>query len=155
MNLDRNGLEILDRKTCLDLMATVSLGRLGVVNDGRPIVLPVNFKLVDDAILIRTAPGTKLSAAAAEAEVSLEVDHFDSMSHNGWSVVAEGIARLASADAYPPEVVRRIPRWAPQGDPVLLQITIDRIAGRRLVAGSWLMTEVLSPSHAAAGTRRR
>ena len=44
--LEVAGLEVLSREECLSLMATVSVGRLGVSIDALPAILPVNFVLL-------------------------------------------------------------------------------------------------------------
>ena len=77
MRLDQNGLEILDRDECLRLLAQAVIGRVGVSSGALPRVLPVNFRLDGGRILIRTARGTKLDAAAANAVVAFEVDDID------------------------------------------------------------------------------
>lgn len=52
-------------------------------SDGRPAVVPVNYEIVDDAIVFRTAPDS-VAAAAAETEVPFEADHVDdALSHVG------------------------------------------------------------------------
>ena len=59
-----------------------------VVNvDGVPAAFPVNFALLDDDIVFRTAPGTKLSAALEGAVVGFEVDRIDPVFESGWSVL--------------------------------------------------------------------
>ena len=83
VEIDRNGLEILDREACLRLLATRSLGRIGCTSGALPIVLPVNFRLVGDVIVVRTGFGTKLHAAADNAVVAFEVDEIDPVSHLG------------------------------------------------------------------------
>jgi nitroimidazol reductase NimA-like FMN-containing flavoprotein (pyridoxamine 5'-phosphate oxidase superfamily) len=45
MEIDRNGLEVLDRDECLRLLATATLGRIGLTSQSLPTVLPVNFIL--------------------------------------------------------------------------------------------------------------
>lgn len=132
MEFDRNGLEILAREECLRLLAACRLGRLAVSSGALPIILPVNFLLDSDRILIRTSPGTKLDAAVANAVVAFEVDDFDVFSHTGWSVTITGLARevterteLSRAETLP------IPHWAP-ADGHLIAISIDLISGRRI-----------------------
>src|SRR6187401_2874753 len=63
MEIDRNGLEVLDRAECLRLLSTATLGRIGVQYGALPTVLPVNFVLDGCDIVIRTGRGTKLDAA--------------------------------------------------------------------------------------------
>src|SRR5690606_10684839 len=93
MEIDRNGLEVLGREECMRLLASASLGRLGITTGALPTVLPVNFRLVGDQIVFRTGSGTKLDAATDNAVVAFEVDDMDPVWHTGWSVVVTGMAR--------------------------------------------------------------
>lgn len=135
VEVDRNGLEALERAECLRLLAGATLGRIGVTSGALPAVLPVNFWLDRDRILIRTAEGTKLDAAARNAVVAFEVDDFDPMYHSGWSVVVTGVAREVT-DPGELAALRNAPltRWAPRGDRRLVAIATDMISGRRIVA---------------------
>jgi hypothetical protein len=87
-----NVIEELDPEECLALLAGEEVGRL-VVSGRPPQVFPVNFALDGATVLVRTAPGTKLDAVRADAEVAFEVDSIDRASHTGWSVVVTGKAR--------------------------------------------------------------
>ena len=68
-----------------------SEGRLGVVFNGAPDIYPVNHAVIDDTIVIRTAPGTKL-VAAIDHQVAYEVDRLEDARETGWSVVVHGTA---------------------------------------------------------------
>jgi hypothetical protein len=134
MEIDRNGLEVLDRDECLRLLGTCTLGRVGLSSGALPMVLPVNFRLVGDRIVFRTSAGTKLDAATRNAVVAFEVDDIDPIYHSGWSVVVTGVARdvtdgLGDLD---PEQLRRVARWAPGGDERVVAISTDMVSGRRL-----------------------
>ena len=133
MEVDRNGLEVLRREECLRLLASATIGRIGISVDALPVVLPVNFRLVDERILFRTGVGTKLHAATTNAVVSFEVDSFDSFGHTGWSVLVTGTAREAT-DAQTQFALgpARVPRWAPHGDGRVVEIDTKRISGRRI-----------------------
>jgi len=132
---DRNGLEVLDRETSLRLLASAVLGRIGVTDRALPVILPVNFVLDGDQVLVRTSVGTKLLAAAAGAVVAFEVDDFDPMDHAGWSVTITGPAREVT-DPADLERIRHLPlpHWTPAAGHV---IAIDPaiVSGRRLVPG--------------------
>ena len=93
MEVDRNGLEVLDREECLRLLATATLGRLGLTSGALPTVLPVNFRLDSERVLVRTGRGSKLDAATQNTVVAFEVDDFDPLFQSGWSVVIVGMAR--------------------------------------------------------------
>lgn len=93
MEVDRNGLEVLDRDECLRLLATAELGRIALTDDALPVIVPVNFRLAQQLVLIRTGLGTKLDAATRNAVVAFEVDDVDPVRKVGWSVMVQGIAR--------------------------------------------------------------
>lgn len=136
VEVDRNGLEVLDRDECLRLLAGATLGRIGVSSRALPTVLPVNFWLDCDRIVIRTGPGSKLDAATRNAVVAFEVDDFEPMYHSGWSVVVTGVAR-AIDDPDELSALQRAPltRWAPRGNGKVIAISTDMISGRRIAAG--------------------
>ncbi len=133
MEVDRNGLEVLARDQCLNLLATATIGRVGLTTGALPTILPVNFRLDDDRILIRSGEGAKMDAALQDAVVAFEVDDFDPIDHSGWSVVVTGVAR-AITDEDELQALDGIPiaRWAPRGNGQVVSISTDMVSGRRL-----------------------
>jgi nitroimidazol reductase NimA-like FMN-containing flavoprotein (pyridoxamine 5'-phosphate oxidase superfamily) len=135
VQIDRNGLEVLDRAECLRLLGLATIGRMGLSSGALPTVLPVNFRLVGDRVLVRTGRGSKLDAATRNAVVAFEVDDIDPMEHTGWSVVVTGVAREVDlAEIHPDELVR-LTRWAPGEDGLVVAISTDVVSGRRILAG--------------------
>ena len=133
MEVDRNGLEVLDRAECLALLGNATLGRVAVTAGALPTVLPVNFCLDGDEILIRSGAGSKLDAALRNAVVAFEVDDFDPVYHAGWSVVVTGMAREITDPSRLEALARRpIAHWAPADDGHVVSIATDMITGRRL-----------------------
>jgi nitroimidazol reductase NimA-like FMN-containing flavoprotein (pyridoxamine 5'-phosphate oxidase superfamily) len=137
MATDRNGLEILDRAQCLELLSASALGRIAVTVSALPLILPVNFLLDGDRILIRTGIGTKLEAATRDAVVAFEADHVEPFGHTGWSVCVIGRASelrdredLARASALP------LPHWTQDGASHLMAVSLDVVSGRRLTHGT-------------------
>jgi uncharacterized protein len=59
----RTGLEVIDPDECRRLLAGDEIGRLAVADGGAPTVVPVNYVVDGDAVVFRTAPGTKLAKA--------------------------------------------------------------------------------------------
>lgn len=136
VEFDRNGLEVLDRHQCLQLLATVPVGRVGITSGAVPVVLPVNFALDGDEIVIRTVRGSKYDAAIHNTVVAFEADRFDPIDHTGWSVVITGASRELTSDD-DRHRAERLPlrRWAevdPQRDR-FVAIACDVITGRRVV----------------------
>ncbi|HTZ09061.1 MAG TPA: universal stress protein, partial [Acidimicrobiales bacterium] len=85
-------LEEIPEEECLALLAGQEIGRLAVVEEGAPVVLPVNYVLDGRTVAVRTGPGTKLSWGAL-GPVALEVDVVDAGRATGWSVLVQGVGR--------------------------------------------------------------
>lgn len=141
MDLDRNGLIVLPRGQCLRLLRRSRLGRVVVNVGGVPSAFPVNFALIDDDVVFRSAAGTKLAAALEGAVVGFEVDRVDTVLESGWSVLIHGPASVLT-DADDLERARRLHlrTWAPGDRPHFVRIRADEVSGRRF----------LSPVHALA-----
>lgn len=134
MELDRNGLEVLDRAESLRLLASSRLGRIGITSDALPTVLPVAFHCDGRQILFRTGLGSKLEAATDNAVVAFEVDEVDLASRSGWSVVVTGIAReLTEPDEIAEARRQALDRWIEAADGRIVAISLDLVSGRRLV----------------------
>ena len=135
MEVDRNGMEVLDREECLALLAQVPVARIGITIDALPVILPVNFVVAGDAIVVRSAEGTKLTAALNAAVVALEADQYDPVSHAGWSVLVCGSSRVLTD---PAEITpaSRLPlrAWANDGADRFISIGTDLVSGRRTAA---------------------
>ena len=129
----RTGIEMMDRDHCLRLLATDEVGRLAVVSGGAPVILPVNYAMDGEAVVLRTAAGTKLDAAGTPA--CFEIDAFDRSTRHGWSVVVSG--RLEEVDAYAARDLARLQAldvspWARGARDHVLRLVPSRITGRRV-----------------------
>lgn len=107
-SLDWSGLEILTLEECEAKLRAAPIGRLGFVSAGEPTILPINFLFHDGKVVFRTAGGSKLAAAMMERPVCVEVDGWNALEHNGFSVLVKGIAEevidgatIAELDALP------------------------------------------------------
>ena len=119
---------------CLALVATQRLGRLGVVVDGSPLVLPMGFVLEGETIVLQTNQGTKTLHAPLTA-VSFEVDHVDWEQGVGWSVLIQGIGEdISTAIDERSEALRSLAAhsWAPPPADRWLTIIPRTITGRRV-----------------------
>lgn len=127
-------LETLSREDALWLMSRVSVGRVVYTVGGLPAVTPVNFALVDESVVIRTIPGSRLANAVRDSVVAFEVDDIDVAAHTGWSVTAIGQA----SEVRDPEEVQRLAGlvhpWAAGPRDCVIRINADLVTGRRLVS---------------------
>lgn len=138
MATDDVGLEILRPDECLQLLVahTPKVGRVGVIQDDRPLVLPVNYAIADGAVVFRTGRGAKLAAAVDGAAVAFEVDAIDASWEEGWSVVVHGHAELLRGG----DEVNRLDElplrsWVPAERADHVRIVPERITGRSIEAG--------------------
>jgi nitroimidazol reductase NimA-like FMN-containing flavoprotein (pyridoxamine 5'-phosphate oxidase superfamily) len=140
---------------CLELLSSVGTGRLGLSVRALPVILPVNFGLIDDQIIVRTAPGTKLDAALANAVVAFEADDSDESEKTGWSVLVQGVATVI-ADAAELERARSLDLKAWAGGPKdnFVQITIHTISGRRIPPSSAPAIPVIQPVGGSSASER-
>ena len=92
LGLDWSGLAILAPDDCYDRLRHAHVGRIGFVDQGEMVILPVNIAIDGHSIVFRTGHGAKLSTAVMGSPVCVEVDDWDDFEHTGWSVLARGVA---------------------------------------------------------------
>lgn len=123
----------LSPEECRARLATHGVGRVAVSTPDGPAVVPVNYDVIDDAIVFRTAPGS-VPAAAVGSDVAFEVDHVDEAMSQGWSVLVVGSARVVTE----PDEVRRLADrahtkpWAGGEREMRVSIQLSRLTGRRI-----------------------
>lgn len=126
-------LETITTRECLDLLRESAVGRLGVTDRALPMILPVNFRIFNDWVVVRTHPGSTMAAAARDTVVAFEVDRVDVEGRSGWSVVVVGHAGLLTGgDSFRALTKLGLPTWAPDGEDCYLVIKMERVSGRRL-----------------------
>lgn len=127
-------MEVLDRSTCVELLQTVVIGRVAwATESGDVAVVPVNFIVVDDGVVFRTAEGHKLDAVQANRRLCFEADDVEPALHVGWSVMITGPAEVVTD---PDEVSRLqllpLAPWDPAPKPFFVRIRAGEMTGRRL-----------------------
>jgi nitroimidazol reductase NimA-like FMN-containing flavoprotein (pyridoxamine 5'-phosphate oxidase superfamily) len=126
-------LETMSQDECLDLLACHDLGRIAILVDEQPHIFPVNYRLGDRIIALRTAEATML-AGASHSRVAFEIDGHDPSTGTAWSVVVLGVvyeitgavdrqSRLARSLSVRPLAPGERNRW--------MGIHPTRISGRR------------------------
>ena len=91
-------IERLDPVECMCYLRTRRVGRLGFVEGGWPVVLPVNYRVTDDGeIIFKSVVGSKTVAADRSVMACFEVDDIDQSDRPMWSVVAQGKLGIVSS----------------------------------------------------------
>ncbi len=127
----------LSTTECEELLRAGMVGRVAACTPNGPHIIPVNYSVVDDAIVMRTTPYSLLGSQAGGTVLALEVDQFDYEYHRGWSVVARGRAKVV-VDAAELEHVRETwnpVAWAAGGRTLYLRLRWTELTGRRLGQG--------------------
>lgn len=140
------GFEALNEEECFKLLHEGHFGRIAVTMGAIPAVFPVNYYAIDGAIYFFTAEGTKLAAATRETVVAFEIDHCDAVYHEGWSVLAVGVATEVQEPVMH-ELVRRLPlqAWAPGSRERLVRIWPELLSGRRVTCDAAVPSTHLAP----------
>jgi nitroimidazol reductase NimA-like FMN-containing flavoprotein (pyridoxamine 5'-phosphate oxidase superfamily) len=94
-------LEELSYDQCLQLLRAGTVGRIGVIVNDAPIVLPVNYRVVETLDLtflaLRTRPGNIIESG--DLMVAFEIDGIDTVHQQGWSVLVRGTLHHIKPDA--------------------------------------------------------
>ncbi|MFS8204741.1 pyridoxamine 5'-phosphate oxidase family protein [Streptomyces sp. CWNU-52B] len=115
------------------LLRTHGVGRIAVSTPEGPVVVPVNYGVVEGDIVFRTAPGAAPARAAGHL-VAFEVDRVDDALSRGWSVLVRGHARTVTD----PATVRLLTEsahstpWAGGERDLWIRIAPVAVTGRRI-----------------------
>jgi nitroimidazol reductase NimA-like FMN-containing flavoprotein (pyridoxamine 5'-phosphate oxidase superfamily) len=134
----------LSAEECRELLTAGLVGRVAVCTPVGPHIVPVNYAVVDDAVVIRTTPYSILGSHARGSIVAIEVDQFDYPRQRGWSVVARGRGEAVTA-ADELNHIRSVwdpHAWADGQRNLYLRVRWSELTGRRLGPG-WDPTQSL------------
>jgi nitroimidazol reductase NimA-like FMN-containing flavoprotein (pyridoxamine 5'-phosphate oxidase superfamily) len=129
-------LEPIPYEDCLELLRQGAVGRIAVVNDGAPLLFPVNFRLVETGgvtwVAIRTRPGNVIDRS--NELVAFEIDGIDPYHSEGWSVLVQGTIHHVDPEAADFRVRFDSHPWLEAERDAWLVIQPFSIEGRRLHA---------------------
>lgn len=127
----------LSYSECEALLRAGVTGRVALSTPGGPQILPVNYSVVDGAIIVRTSPYSLLGTYGRDTTLAFEIDYFDHPNQRGWSVVARGRADIVQD---PTELARIRSVWEPQPwasgvRSLFVRLRWNELSGRQLGAG--------------------
>ena len=133
--MPRRILEELSWDECFMLLREQAVGRLVYQDKLGLAAVPVNYAVAGNTIVFRSEAGSKVRGLH-EQDIAFQVDHIDSVSHSGWSVLIRGAAEevefraLVRTDRTDP---RRPPQpWKKGVHDIWVVITPKMVSGRRL-----------------------
>jgi len=124
-------------REALELAATMPVGRLAHGQADQLLVIPVNFLLDDRDVLLRTAGGSGLLAAARQnAPAVLEVDDLVNWSRSGWSVLIRGrLTEVTDPDEVQRVLSSKLSPWAGGEREHVVRLIGEQVTGRRIEPG--------------------
>jgi uncharacterized protein len=118
----------LTAQECWQFLASQELGRLAFVMIDEVHIVPVNFAVDEESLLIRTAPGDKLLGVALGGPVAFEADRVED-SH-ATSVVVRGSARILEEDEAHRADAVGLRSWVADDRFHVVEVTAGHISGR-------------------------
>lgn len=119
---------VLSAAESWELLRSQELGRLAFHLGEEVHITPVNYAVEGDALLFRTAPGSKLLGIVMDADVAFEIDRVEG--EVATSVVVRGRARrLEEDEQHRTESVGLRP-WVPTAKYEVVEIVPTSVSGR-------------------------
>jgi nitroimidazol reductase NimA-like FMN-containing flavoprotein (pyridoxamine 5'-phosphate oxidase superfamily) len=127
----------LTYEKCERLLRAGVFGRMVLNRPTGPEIVPVNYVVVEDAVLVRTSPGSLLDRYADGAALAFEVDDANYERWHGWSVVARGRGQRLTPEQLTTEEQRvpGPPSWVTRQEESWIRLRWVTLTGRRIGSG--------------------
>lgn len=130
-------LEDVDPEGCSRLLSALNLGRLAVIDGGRPVIIVLNYALLGPDLVFRTGTDARLVRLTADGQsidASFEVDSAFPAGRSGWSVIAAGTLGRESDPQRQAEARSLVVAWAEGERDTVLRLRVEQLTGRRIRA---------------------
>jgi nitroimidazol reductase NimA-like FMN-containing flavoprotein (pyridoxamine 5'-phosphate oxidase superfamily) len=117
------------------LLAAVSFGRLGVVDEEQPLIVVLNHALDGEDIVFRTREDSRIAQLTGDGRTVpavFEVDSAYPSGRSGWSVIARGGLVCESNPERRRRVQSQITTWAKGERDVILCLRVQELTGNRV-----------------------
>ncbi|WP_406265714.1 pyridoxamine 5'-phosphate oxidase family protein [Actinacidiphila glaucinigra] len=122
-------MEEMPSQECWTRLSGHDVGRIALTTGGgHPAVVPVNYAVVDGAIVYRTAPDAPPSLAKG-SEIAFEVDQLDARLSAGWSVLVLGVAERVVDPEDTPALETHPGPWSGGEDDLWIRIVPTHVTG--------------------------
>jgi len=130
---------------CWALLEGADVARVAWLGPDGVALVPINYVVADGCLWFRTEPGSALARESGGGPLVIEIDHVDTETRDGWSVVVRGKPELIDQIDVPQMVVEmRV--WPIGPHQLFVRVQPDQITGRRL----WGTGPVEGDAHAGA-----
>ncbi len=133
---------------CWRLLRSEEVGRLAISIADHPDIFPINYVVDGESVVFRTAAGTKLAASVLGKAVAFEIDGYDPLEGDAWSVVIKGHARSVEhmLEYFEAEELPLFP-WHASTKPNFVRIEPVELTGRRFHVVERPALDVAPPEH--------
>lgn len=124
----------LEEPDCWTLLGDHGVGRVALAGADGPLVLPLNYQVLDGEVVFSTGEDAPLTLADG-SEIAFEADHIDDAFSRGWSVLLVGPIRLVADE----DAARRLREaaystpWAGDGRERVMVLSPRRVTGRKII----------------------
>ena len=125
----------LPASECLGLLGSVDVGRIAWIQNGAARILPVNHRVLNGRVMIRTGADSELATQATGTAVAFEVDNVDFWRLTGWSVVVNGVCQVVDDEGIRSLATESLTSWVEGAKATVLTIDPTSMTGRRLTPG--------------------
>jgi hypothetical protein len=134
---DSFGLAVLDRESCVALLAGGGVGRVVFTERALPAIQPVRFAVHGESIVFRVSSQSAVFAGVLGNVVAFAVDDFSADLGKGWFITVLGRA----AEVRDPVVTAELDRlplscWTTFPDVRYVGISLESVTGRRILGAS-------------------
>lgn len=131
---EQRQLRQLSKSRALELLGSVSLGRLVFTHHALPAIRPVNHLLERESIIVRATAGAAITSASRNGTVvAYEADSIDPDTHIGWSVIVVGTARLLTDEIAATRYRSLLHPWVAGEADDVITISTDLVTGYEMV----------------------
>lgn len=127
----------LDPAQCMRLITPGGVGRVGYTGAQGPEIVPVNFAVINEAVVFRTLSGGVVERLAGD-RVAFEVDRIDEATRSGWNVLVQGVLSRITDRTLVSRTRNATRAWAGGDRDACMRIVPDRLSGRRMGPGEEL-----------------
>ncbi|GAA4038501.1 hypothetical protein GCM10023063_24590 [Arthrobacter methylotrophus] len=126
--------EELSQEQCWELLRSKATGRFGFIEQGRVVILPVNYVVDGQSIYFRTTGDGSIAGAVPSPESTFQIDDSRADRSEGWSVLVSG----ASSRVEDEDLLTRLwgkvmaEPWAGGARNLFIRIQADRVSGRHV-----------------------
>jgi hypothetical protein len=126
----------LSSRECSALLRSGVAGRVALSTPTGPQIVPVNYSVVDDAIIVQTSPYSVLGTYGRETTFAFEIAAFDRARARGWSVQARGRVEVVTdrAELHGMGEAAEPRPWAGGARPLYLRLRWTELTGRQVGA---------------------